>query len=105
VDGREAGQLLLAWSGEKLRKVWEAGRARGAETFWFELEDLDQDGVAEVIGYRQRALDVYRDEEFREESGGGEGRTMGSGQVDPQVVRRLVDGRWKKDPDLLKALR
>jgi hypothetical protein len=102
VNAGEAGQALLDWNGDKLDTVWDVGRTGEGERRWFTVEDLDRDGVGEVIVYYQRVLDVF----FVDEDD-LEGTTPGgdTARVDVVAVYRWNDGEWKKDRELLESLR
>lgn len=102
VQGGDAGQALLAWNGRKLDTVWKAGRPGEGERRWFVLEDLDENGVDEVVEYFQRELDVNFADEDDLEVGGAGGTTT---RVDAVAVYRLEGDDWKKDRDLLESLR
>lgn len=102
VDGGEGGQALLAWHDGKLDTVWKVGRSREGERRWFVLEDLDGNGVDEVVEYFQRELDVFFADEDDLEDGAAGGATS---QVDAVAVYRLDGGSWKKDRDLLESRR
>ena len=103
VKAGDGGTVLLYWDGKKLSTIWKVGKPSQDESRWIELEDLDADGVAEVIVYHRRALDVYTDEDELDFGGGGS--EAASGKVDAVEVYRLRSGSWKKDKDLLENLR
>lgn len=103
VDGGESGQRLLYWNGKDLKDVWKAGRPAPGESRWFDLEDLDGDGTAEVVIYVRRDLDTETDDEFGISASGMD--RQASAQVDALEVHRLKDGKWKKDKKLLESLR
>jgi hypothetical protein len=105
VQGGEAGQVLSWWDGRKLAKIWEVGRQREQEQNWFELDDLDDDGIREIITYVRRETDVFRDDEFLDAAAGGHDRTLSSDQVDALAVYHLDDGNWRKSRELLEDLR
>ncbi|NNE44818.1 MAG: hypothetical protein HKN12_11480 [Gemmatimonadetes bacterium] len=100
VDGSEGGQVLLSWNGEKLDTVWKKGPGKGGARHWFETEDLDGDGVREVVTYMQRELDVFLDEDDLEDSSAG----VGNAAVDAVSVLRWHDGRWKESKELRAGL-
>ncbi|HMB71274.1 MAG TPA: hypothetical protein VKU85_18330 [bacterium] len=102
VNAGSGGQSLLYWTGEKLETVWKTGRPREGERRWFVLEDLDENGVDEVVEYFQRELDVFfADEDDLTDGTAGNNTT----RVDAVAVYRLDDGKWKKDRDLLENRR
>ena len=105
VQGRAAGQQLCFWNGRKLEKVWEVGRPREQEQHWFELDDLDDDGVREIITYVRRETDVFRDDEFLDAAAGGHDQTLSSDQVDALAVYHLEKETWRKSRELLEDLR
>jgi hypothetical protein len=98
--GEGAASALLAWNGKKLDTVWESGRPRAGESRWFELDDLNDDGVREVVTYQRAELDVASDDEIGETSTGSSAESLG-----PTSVLRLEGGQWREDSDLLDSLR
>ncbi len=105
LQGGEAGQVLCWWNGRKLAKVWGVGKQREQERHWFELDDLDDDGIFEVITYVRRETDVFRDDEFLDAAAGGHDQTLSADQVDALAVYHLEDGSWRKSRELLEDLR
>ncbi len=105
VDAAEGGQVLLHWHDGKLHEIWKIGRTASDEIYWFQLEDLDADGVPEVLVFFRRELDVYTDDEVISESGGVDDQTLSSAKTDALAVYRWDDGKWKKDEQLLGSLR
>ena len=104
MDAGAAGQALLEWNGKKLARVWEVGKTTDDESHWFEVEDLDGDGVSEVIVYLRRELDVfYVDEDALDQGSGSDPSAID--QVDAVGVYRYEKGRWKKSKQLLDDLR
>ncbi len=104
VDGGEGGQVLLHWHDGKLKEIWKVGRTAADEDYWFEIEDLDADGVPEVIVFFRRELDIYTDDEVISESSGADDQTMSSGKIDAMAVHRWNGSKWKKDKQLLESL-
>jgi hypothetical protein len=102
VNAGSGGQVLLQWSRGKLETVWKTGQPREGERRWFVLEDLDENGVDEVVEYFQRELDVFYADEDDLTDGAAGGTTT---RIDPVAVYRLDDGKWKKDRDLLDSRR
>jgi hypothetical protein len=101
VDGGSGGQVLVHWDGSKLNTVWKVGKVRDRERHWFDVEDVDGDGIAEVMAYFRRELDVFfAEDEVDEPSAGARTDT-----VDLVAVYRLDGGKWKKDSSLLEARR
>jgi hypothetical protein len=84
--------------------VWSAGQPRSGERHWFDVEDLDADGVGEVVAFFRGELDVFYAEEAVDETSGGASGDA-STDVDAVAVFRLSDGKWKKDDALLEGLR
>lgn len=102
VNAGPGGQALLYWSGGKLDTVWKVGKPREGERRWFVLEDLDENGVDEVVEYFQREMDdFYADEDDLEDDAAGGATT----RIDAVAVYRLDGDRWKKDRDLLESRR
>jgi hypothetical protein len=102
VDAGEDSQSLLHWDGSKLTAVWEIERAPEGERRWFHMEDLDDDGVSEVISYVKRNVDVFfADETDFDVRAGGEERTA----IDAVAVLRYEKGKWKKSATLLEGMR
>ena len=56
VDGGPSGQVILSWDGKKLHEVSKIGKVRDDERHWFVVEDLDGDGVSEIIRYFGRDI-------------------------------------------------
>ena len=105
VDADDSGQALLHWNGDKLDTIWKVGRVRDDERHWFNLDDLDADGVSEVIVFFRRELDVFTNEDELAGEGGADDRTQSRGQIDAVAVHRWHDGRWKKSKDMLESIR
>ena len=103
VDAGESGQVILHWNGKKLGEVWKIGQIRDDERHWFNVEDLDGDGVREIVRFFRRDLDVYTDEDDLADEGGSVRQE--AGQVDAVAVYRWADGKWKKDKALLESLK
>ncbi len=100
VKDPQAGSVLLGWDGKSASAVWDSGKPRKGETRWYELDDLDEDGVREIVTYQKSVLDVALDDDFGEMAGGGSTEI-----VEPVAVLRLDGGKWKKEPELLEGLR
>jgi hypothetical protein len=105
VDGGESGQIILHWTGQKLEEVWKIGRVRDDERHWFNLDDLDGDGISEVIRFFRRELDVFTNEDELAGEGGAADRRQSGGQIDAVAVYRWHDGKWKGDKALLESLK
>ncbi len=97
--GESGGSVLLSWNGKKLDTVWESGKARPGESRWFEIDDLDDDGISEVVTYQRAELDVAGDDEIGETSTGSSSESLG-----PTSVLRWTDGRWREDSKLFESL-
>ncbi len=100
VKDAKAGSVLVAWDGKSTSIVWDSGRPRKGETRWYELDDLDEDGVREIVTYQKSVLDAAPDDDLGETAGGGSTEI-----VEPVSVVRLDGGKWKKEPKLLEGLR
>ena len=103
-NGGRGGQALLYWNGEKWETLWSVAKIRDRESRWFELDDLDDDGVAELLTYYRRDLDVFTNEDELSGAGGSDA-ALTSGMIDVESVLKLEGGKWKKSRDLLKSLR
>jgi hypothetical protein len=104
VDGGESGQAILGWNGKKLEEIWKIGKTRDDERHWFDVEDLNGDGVSEVVRFFRRELDVYTNEDDLGDEGGAADRRMGNA-TDAVAVYRWSDGKWKKDGALLESVK
>jgi len=102
VDAGESGQAILGWNGKKLQEIWKIGKVRDDERHWFNVEDLDADGVSEVIRYFRRELDVFTDEDELGAEGGAADRRQ-AGATDAVAVYRWDGDRWKEDQALLET--
>lgn len=100
VKDSKSGSVLVGWDGKSASTVWDSGKPRKGETRWYELDDLDEDGVREIVTYQKSVLDVALDDDFGETAGGGSTEI-----VEPVAVLRLDGGKWKKEPKLLEGLR
>lgn len=100
VKDPKAGSVLLAWDGKGAETVWDSGKPRPGQTRWYELDDLDEDGVREIVTYQKSVVDAVMDDELDEPGAGA-----ASEIVEPIAVMRFQDGRWKKAEDLLEGLR
>ena len=96
----DAGSVLLAWDGKGVEPVWDSGKPRKGETLWFQLDDLDQDGIREIVTYQKLLLDIALDDELGEAGAGAATERVG-----PIQVLRLENGTWKQDKKLLDGLR
>lgn len=103
VDGGPSGQVILSWDGKKLREISKIGKVRDDERHWFVVEDLDGDGVSEIIRYFRRELDVYTNEDELAGEGGAAAERQGKA-IDAVAVWRRDDGKWKKDKALLESV-
>jgi hypothetical protein len=104
VDGGASGQALVGWNGEKLEEIWKIGKIRDDERHWLHVEDVNDDGVAEVVRYFRRELDVYTTEDELAGEGGAADRLM-AGQVDAVAVYRWDGTKWREDRALLDGLK
>jgi hypothetical protein len=104
VDGGTSGQVLVGWNGEKLEEIWKIGKIREDEHHGVNVEDLDGDGVSEVVRYFRRELDVYTNEDELAGEGGAGDRAQAGGQVDPVAVYRWDGSKWKEDRALLESV-
>ena len=96
----DTGSVLLAWNGKSVEQVWDSGKPRKGETVWFQLDDLDGDGIREIVTYQKLLLDIALDDELGEAGAGA-----ATEQVGPTEVLRYEDGKWKQDKKLLDGLR
>jgi hypothetical protein len=99
VQGGPAGVALFCWDGRRGDVVWSSGKPRGGERRWFELDDLDEDGIREIVTYQKLLVDVVPDDEMGEEASGSTLEEAG-----PIEVLRWDGSRWRKDEGLLEAL-
>ncbi|MGH2570280.1 MAG: hypothetical protein ACRDGR_03590 [bacterium] len=104
IDGGTSGQALVGWNGEKLEEIWKIGKVRDDERHWFHVEDVDGDGVSEVVRFFRRELDVYTTEDELAGEGGAADRMM-AGQVDAAAVYRWDGAKWREDRALLDGLK
>lgn len=100
VKDSKAGGVLVAWDGQAAEIVWDSGKPKKGEFRWYELDDLDEDGVREIVTYQKSVLDIALDDELGERGGGGTSEI-----VEPIAVLRRDGGKWKKEPKLLDGLR
>ena len=106
MDGGESGQVVLGWNGKKLEEIWKIGKIRDDERHWFDVEDLDADGVAEVIQLLPpRARPVHRTRTSSGDEGGAADQQAERNAIDAVAVYRWSDGKWKKDKALLESLK
>jgi hypothetical protein len=104
LDGGTSGQALVGWNGEKLEEIWKIGKTRDDERHWLQVEDVDGDGVSEVVRFFRRELDVYTTEDELAGEGGAADRLM-AGQVDAVAVYRWDGAKWREDRTLLDGLK
>jgi hypothetical protein len=92
--------VLLNWDGKNLDVVWQSPKQRPSESRWFELDDLDHDGVREIVTYQRVELDTAADDDMGETNTGSSHETLG-----PTSVLRWSGGKWREDRAALDALR
>jgi hypothetical protein len=98
VRGSPGNSVLVAWNGHDEDVVWKSARDARDEDRWFELDDLDGDGIREIVTYQRRAMDATAEDEFEQEAQGA----APTEQASPVAVLQWNGKSWEKNDRLLR---